>query len=62
VNVNNTPIFKPRASGSWEDTLSRRVELGEVFNQKDFVFLMPYYTLVKGGASAATFGEFAEQV
>ena len=42
--------------------LNARVELMEVFNQKDFVFLMPYYTLVKGGASAATFGEFAEQV
>jgi hypothetical protein len=28
----------------------------------DFVFLMLYYTLVKRGASTATFGVFAEEV
>jgi hypothetical protein len=43
-------------------TLNARVELMEVFNQKDFVFLMPYYTLVKRGAPTATFGEVTDEV
>ena len=36
--------------------------MGEVFNQKDFVFLMPYYTLVKRGAPTATLGEVTDEV